>query len=107
MVRVEGVPIDAGTISFLPADAKTQRVSGGTITDGVYKVEEAMGANAGEYRVEIHWYKKTGRKVRDPATDDLIDERKEGLAKKYHAESELKVWIGPGQTQFDFDLSSQ
>ena len=106
-VRVDGQPIDAGVISFIPADNDRQRVSGGPITDGVYSVEEASGANAGKYRVEVRWYKKTGRLVPDPLTGDMVGERKEGLPKRYHKESELAVEISPGRTTFDFDLKSR
>jgi hypothetical protein len=106
-VRVDGQPIEAGTISFLPTDHDRQRVSGGPITDGAYSVMEARGANAGVYRVEIHWFRKTGRMVLDALTGDMIEERKEGLPKRYHKASELTVEVAPGRTTFDFDLKSQ
>src|SRR5262249_40240574 len=46
-VRVDGQPIDVGAISFIPAGADAQRVSGGPIAEGRYSVEEARGSNAG------------------------------------------------------------
>ena len=106
-VRVDGEPLDVGTISFIPADEKKQRVSGGPISNGVYSVEEIIGANAGQYRVEIHWQKKTGRQVPDPVTGDLYDERKEGLPKRFHQESELEAEVSADQTKFDFDLKTK
>ncbi|MBI3461871.1 MAG: hypothetical protein HY000_02265 [Planctomycetes bacterium] len=106
-VRVDAQPIEAGAISFIPIDYDKQRVSGGPITNGVYSVEEPRGANGGQYRVEIRWYKKTGRLVRDPLTGDLYEERKEGLPEHYHQESELTAEVSPGRTTFDFDLKSQ
>jgi hypothetical protein len=63
-VTVDGQPLDWGSISFLPPSGE-QRVSGDLIKDGVYSVPEEKGANAGKYKVEIRWNKKTGRKVRD------------------------------------------
>ena len=106
-VRVNGQPLDMGAISFIPSDHKQQRVSGGPISNGVYSVEELSGANAGPYRVEIHWYKRTGRKVPDPVTGDLYEERKEGLPKRYHQESELTAEVSPDRTSFDFDLKAE
>ena len=106
-VRVDGQPMEAGAISFVPLDGDKQRVSGGPITDGTYSVEEPRGANGGQYRVEVRWYKKTGRLVPDPLTGDMIEERKEGLPKRYHKQSELTVEISPGRTTFDFDLKSK
>ena len=103
-VLVDGQPLDVGAISFLPMDQDAQRVSGGPIADGKYSVEEARGSNAGKYRVEIRWYKKTGRSLRDADTGEPYDERKEGLPERYHKESELTAEIATGKTAFNFDL---
>jgi hypothetical protein len=105
-VRVDGEPLDVGAISFIPANDK-QRVSGGPISNGAYSVDEATGANAGTYRVEVRWYKKTGRQLKDADTGEFYDERKEGLPKRYHQDSTLTADVGSGQTTFDFDLKSQ
>jgi hypothetical protein len=103
-VRVDGQPIDAGTISFIPTDHRQQKVSGGPISNGVYSVEELSGANGGQYRIEIHWYKKTGRMATDPVTGDPYEERAEGLPDRFHKNSELTAEVSPGKTTFDFDL---
>lgn len=108
-VSFNGEPIDLGSISFLPME-NDQRVSGGTIEDGVYSVPEAFGANAGKYRVEIRWQKKTGKKIRRPIDargtileDDVLAE---GLPREFHTNSKLTVEVAEGQTTFDFDLRS-
>jgi hypothetical protein len=105
-VRVDGQPLDVGSISFIPTNHDQQRVSGGGILDGAYLVDEARGANAGLYRVEIRWAKKTGRKYRDPDSGELLDERKEGLPARYHEKSELTAEVSEKKTTFDFDLKS-
>lgn len=104
-ITFDGQIVDAGNISFLPESGEA-RVSGGIIKDGAYSVSEADGANAGPYRVEIHWHKKTGRQFRDSAVDALLDERKEGLPEKFHAQSSLKAEVSAQATNFDFDLKS-
>lgn len=104
-ITYDGQIVDAGNISFLPESGE-QRVSGGTITDGIYNVSEADGANAGPYKVEIRWHKKTGRQFRDASLNMMLDERKEGLPEKFHANSELKIEVSPKATHFDFDLKS-
>jgi hypothetical protein len=106
-VTYDGQPIDAGTISFIPQSPSGQRVSGGPIEDGAYSVPEERGANAGPYRVEIRWQKKTGKQFRDRDSGDLIDERKEGLPPRFHAQSEMSVEVSAKQTRFDFDLKSK
>lgn len=106
-VTYDGVPIDWGSISFLPKAEGGQRVSGGMITDGTYSVPEAKGANAGLYRVEIRWLKRTGGKYRDPDSGEMLDQRKEALPARYNVESVLTAEVSAKQTQFDFDLKSK
>jgi hypothetical protein len=106
-VTVDGRPVDAGTISFVPVDASKHRPSGGSILDGEYKVEEAMGANAGSYRVEIHWQKPTGKKIRAIDSDEMVEQRAEGLPAKYHKNTELTAEVAPDKTEFNFDLSTK
>ena len=105
-ITFDGLPVDAGNISFLPV-AGEQRVSGGVITAGAYAVSEEEGANAGTYRVEIRWHKKTGRQFKDRDLGVMLDERKEGLPEKFHAQSDLQVEVSAAAHQFDFDLKSQ
>jgi hypothetical protein len=106
-VTVDGQPMQMGVVSFLPQD-ESGRVSGGPIQDGAYSVPEAMGATAGKYRVEIHWNKPTGKKIRNPMDkDEMLDEMTEGLPEKYHANSELTAEVSPQQTTFDFNLKSK
>lgn len=106
-VSYDGEPIDAGTISFLPVAGTSARVSGGEIVDGVFSVPEDRGANAGKYRVEIRWTKKTGKKKFDKDLQMEVDIRKEGLPPKFHEKSELTAEVSDGQTKFDFDLKSK
>jgi hypothetical protein len=106
-VTVDGRPMDAGTISFEPLDPSKQRPSGGSILDGVYNVEEPMGANAGSYRVVIHWQKATGKKIKAIDSDEVVEQRAEGLPPKYHKNTELTAEISPDKTEFNFDLSTK
>jgi hypothetical protein len=106
-VTYDGEPVDAGSISFLPLSGTELRVSGGTIEGGAYSVPEPQGANAGKYRVEIRWQKRTGKKIRDPQSMEMVDQRAEGLPAKFHKDSELTAEVSAGQTKFDFDLKSQ
>ncbi len=106
-VTCDGEPIDFGSISFLPQGGDKQRVSGGVIENGTYTVPESRGANAGQYRVEIHWLKLTGKQYRDIASLEMVDERKEALPPRYHEQSELTVEVSDKQTTFDFNLKSK
>lgn len=105
-VTYNGEEVDVGSISFLPLNDAKQRVSGGTITDGAYVVDEEYGANAGRYRVEIRWQKKTGEKFTD-GFGNVDDVRVEGIPSEFNSASTLTAEVGSGQTTFDFDLESE
>jgi hypothetical protein len=104
-VTFEGEPIDVGSISFIPESGKG-RPSGGVITDGKYDVPEEMGANAGKYRVEIRWLKRTGKKLKDAESGEMYDERREALPDKLHTNSELSVEVPLPDNRHDFKLKS-
>ncbi len=105
-VSLDGVPVDGGTISFIPT-AEKARPSGGDIVKGEYKVPEEKGANAGSYRVEIHWYKPTGKKVPDSDLGGTKDEVAEAVPAKYNSGSTETVEISSTKTNFDFSLTSK
>jgi hypothetical protein len=104
-VSFNGEPVDVGSISFIPLQ-KDGRVSGGTIADGAYSVEEAQGANAGKHRIEIHWQKRTGKKIKVPWSDEEDEERAEGLPAEFNTDSTLTAEVSANQATFDFDLKS-
>lgn len=106
-VTIDGQPIDYGAISFIPAAGDKQRVSGGTIVDGVYAIPEESGANQGKYRIEIRWFKKTGKQYFDKDAQTMMDRRDEGLPPKFHKNSTLTADVSATQTKFDFDLKSE
>jgi hypothetical protein len=106
-VTVDGEPMEYGVIAFIP-DGEEARVSGSPIRNGTYSIPEEKGANAGSYRVEIHWNKLTGKRIRNPLdATEMIDEMEEGLPPRYHKNSELTAEVSAEQTTFDFDLKTK
>ncbi|MCI0357067.1 MAG: hypothetical protein L0211_01100 [Planctomycetaceae bacterium] len=114
-VTFDGVPVDLGSISFIPtggaegggaAGGDAARASGGVITDGKYDIPEEKGANAGTYRVEIHWLKRTGKQLLDAESGEYYDERVEALPEKFHAKSELTVEVPLPSHTHEFQLTS-
>jgi hypothetical protein len=103
-VTFDGQPVDLGSISFIPQGKG--RSSGGVITDGKYDVPEEKGANAGTYRVEIHWLKRTGKQLRDDQTGEMYDERREALPDKLHTNSTLTIEVPLPSNRHDFKLKS-
>jgi hypothetical protein len=104
-VTFEGEPIDLGSISFIP-EGDNGRPSGGVITDGKYAVPEENGANAGTHRVQIHWMKRTGRKLKDVESGEMYDERREALPDSLHKNSSLTVEVPLPDNRHDFKLKS-
>ena len=104
--NLDGQPIDLGSISFIPA-SETGRASGGVIQDGKYDVPEEKGATAGKYRVEMHWLKRTGKRLLDAESGEMYDQRLEALPDKFHTNSELTVEVPFPTNTFDFDLKSK
>lgn len=103
-VTFDGQSVDLGSISFFPEGKG--RPSGGVITDGKYEVPEEKGANAGTYRVEIHWLKRTGKQLRDAQTGEMYDERREAIPDKLHTTSELTIEVPLPANRHDFKLKS-
>jgi hypothetical protein len=108
-VTFDGEPVDGGSIAFLPIDdgAETRSKPGARIEAGKYHIPAAKGAMPGKYRVEIHWPKKTGKKVPfdDPPT--LIDETREVVPAKYNRESTLTVDVTQATTEFGCEMKSK
>jgi hypothetical protein len=108
-VTVDGQPLDLGVIAFMPqGEGKSAgRVAGAPIRDGLYAVPEETGPTAATYKVQIHWNKRTGKKIPNPMdTDELMDELTEGLPAKYHEKSELTAEVSAQRTTFDYDLKT-
>lgn len=106
-VTIDDEAIDVGMVAFIPTNAEQQRPSGGEIVAGQYSIPEEKGANAGDYRVEIHWWKKTGKQFKEPLTETMQDERKEGVPKKFNEQSELRATVPGDKPTLDFALRSK
>lgn len=102
----EGQPIDLGSITLLPLDGNSKSHSGGVITDGKYSIPEEKGPNAGKYRVEMHWLKRTGKQLLDRESGEMYDQRIEALPNKFHKNSELDVEIPAAKNTHNFELKS-
>jgi hypothetical protein len=108
VVTLDGAPVTAGTISFLP-DGHDGRVSGGQIVDGKYDIPSEYGPNAGAYLVKVNWLRPTGKKTIDSDTQQEVDVVEETIPDRYHRKTELRVTVSdqPGVQAFDFELVSK
>jgi hypothetical protein len=99
--------VDDGGIAFISEEGGASHVRAtGEIRDGHYDLDGSRGPYPGKYRVEIFWYKKTGRQITSPSGKAFKNETKQAIPAKYNDKSELKVEVKPGRNTFDFDLKS-
>jgi hypothetical protein len=106
-VSYGGEAVDDGGIAFIPEEGGASQVRAtGEIRDGNYDLDVSRGPYPGKYRVEIFWYKKTGRQIASPSGKAVKNETKQAIPAKYNDKTELKVEVKPGRNTFDFDLKS-
>lgn len=106
-VTLDGKPMEAGAISFVPLGANPEsKPAWSKVEGGEYAIPAKAGLATGEFRVEIRWIRKTGRKwgrLPDPNGDELA----EAIPERYNSQSELKPTIKPGENHLDFELKSK
>jgi len=100
-VTLNGNPVDGGKILLLPADAGSVKAHG-DIVDGKFSLDTTNGPNAGKYRIEIVWYKKTGKKVTNDAS--VIDETLQVVPANYSAASMTYIEVKPEKNTHAFDM---
>jgi hypothetical protein len=107
-VTLDGVPVAAGSINFIPTEGTTGPSAGGTIKDGQYHVAKVKGVIVGRNRVELRANKKTGKKVKDPMNPKaLMDEIVEAFPPEYNTKSTVVKDIQSGSNEINFDVSSK
>lgn len=110
-VTLDGNPLDQGRIQFKPEDPKAL-FAYADIVAGKYSISQALGPQAGKYRVEIN-SPEGGPIV--PSTDPAkameqasAPPPKERIPARYNATSELTADIKSGSPNANnFDLSSK
>ena len=106
-VLVDGQPLQHGSINFLPTEGNDGPTAGAAIEDGRYQIEREKGVTLGKNLVQIHCVQKTGRKIPDRLSDELVDEWAEMLPAEYNSRSTLVRDITPGTNTLDFDLKGK
>ena len=105
-VTLDGELVKGGSIVFLPAEGDGTK-GAAEIVDGSYLIGADNGLKPGKYRVEISWFKPTGRKIPSADPGFTTDETREVIPAKYNASSTLTAEIGAGENKHDFSLTSK
>jgi hypothetical protein len=102
MVRVDGEPLEKGSISFVPVDGKGV-TAGGEILDGKYTVAKV---SPGTMTVQIRYPKVAGtKKLDDTPESPTRDVFREALPAKFNDRTELRLEVQAGNNEKDWDLS--
>ena len=107
-VRYLEVPIATGGIRLFPLQGTPGRGAIARIVDGKYRMEPGEGLYVGNYRVEIHATRPTGRTIKEvpgePAPTEPGEELESYLPAIYGTSSALRVELKPGENVRNFEL---
>ena len=106
-VTYDGMPVDLGSIIFLPETKDGAIKVAAPIENGEYKIPPERGAKAGRYRVEISWSKKTGKQVPSADPGMMHEEVQEALPPRFNTESTLTRDLVLGENLLNFELQSK
>ena len=108
-VKLDGKPLDKGSILFAPLPGTAGVVTGGNIVDGHYELGGAKGPAIGWNRVEIQAVRKTGKMVQNPLgpKGQMVEMEAGAVAPRFNGSSTLKFEVKPGDNKADFDVQSK
>ena len=108
-VKLDGTPVERGSIAFTPMEGTSGTATGGQIENGRYYLPRAKGPSIGWNRVEIRVPRKTGRKIPKGfgATGEMVEEETEAVATRFNSASTLKTEVAPGDNTANFDVASK
>ncbi len=108
VVTMNGAPLSAGHIAFLPIDGTPGPATGTEISEGKFSLRQAAGPATGRHRIEIRSFQKTGQQVADSTDSErngtLIDEVRQVVASEFNTGSKLVADLTPetaGRLQFE------
>jgi hypothetical protein len=102
-VTLDGEPLKAGIIHFVPADGRTASADA-NITDGKFTAKVPVG----EKKVSISAPKIVGkRKMYETPDSPTVDVVEELLPAQYNRQSTLTLTVKAGEQQPAFDLKSK
>jgi hypothetical protein len=107
-VTYQGKPIAEGRIRLTPLADCPVPASGGTISDGMYKIDGHGGVPVGTHKVQIEAYHKVAVKpgqLAPPMSRGVVGQQY--LPKKYNTDSQIELKVEPGSRAIvkDFALT--
>lgn len=107
-VKLDGKPLEQGTIRFLPAQGVKGAIAATEIVKGKYQFTGKAGPAVGMNRVEINGVRKTGRVIKKVFPQHgTTEETVEAIAPRFNSKSTLTFEIKPGDNTADFEVTSK
>ena len=111
-VTLDGVPVDTGTIVFLPGDGVQGPSAGGEIRKGAFELPRDVGPVPGMHRIEIRATRQEGTSTiagapgaeSGPSAGGTVDKVVMYIPAKYNTKSTLKEEIKSGENDLTFAL---
>ncbi len=102
-VKVNGEPLDEGTIMFNPTNAATVKTpSSAGVKNGTYSMPVEKGLAPADYTVRFFSAKGTGKiDENNPMKSEIFVQT---IPARYNVASKEKVTVSKDATSFDFDL---
>lgn len=105
-VTLDNQPVEHGDIAVFGTDGNHTQAAA-TITNGGYTFDAKSGLKPGNYKVEIHWLKPTGKTIPSADPGFTMDETREVIPRRYNENTELTITIDTGTNMKDFPLMSK
>lgn len=110
-VKLDGAPVDQGSIRFTSTGTEKLIASGATIRDGEFYVPQEKGLPPGMYRVEISSPDSKGPLVvhkSPPGEPALPPTARERIPPEYSSDSKHTIEVtADGENTFDFAINSR
>ena len=109
MVRLDGRPIEEGSIQFIPVEGTKGPSAGAAIQDGKYYIPRKMGVTVGTNRVELRAFKNAGTRIQDPTAPPGVqtEQRVQAFPPEFNDRSTVIKKIQAGSNVIDFDVDTK
>ncbi|WP_437222898.1 hypothetical protein SH661x_002991 [Planctomicrobium sp. SH661] len=112
-IRLNGEPLENGSLILSPAEGVVGPTSGATINNGKFEIPRTAGPVLGMHRIEITAMKEVkGKSTSDAPANEPVGPMSPGaeyvqvIPAQYNKKSTLSLNVQPGANRFDIDLKS-
>ncbi len=108
-VTFNGAPVDGGRIMFIPEDKASDPLgfANAPIDNGSFALDASHGPSLGKHKVEIVWFKKTGKQIVGSDPPNKVDETIQVIPDTFNQRSTLMEDIQSSMSPLKYDLTGE